>query len=150
MRNMNEKIIYGIMLVGLARCSVTDIRRRKVSVVLMMGIMAVLLVLQFLKGTLNAELLIGVVIVGVVFCGISILTGGQIGIGDGVLFMMTGSGLGVLGNLQLILFSFLGTFLVAVYLVGIQKKGGNSRIPLAPFVMLGSVLLTCQKFLNGG
>lgn len=147
---MYEKIICGMILIGLAGCSVTDIRRRKVSVLLLMGTMAVILVLQGLNGTMDVELLLGVAVVGAVFCGISILTGGQIGMGDGFLFMMTGSGLGVFGNLQLIFLSFVGTFLAAVYLVGIRRKGKNMRIPLSPFVLAGSVLLICQNFLNGG
>lgn len=130
-----------IMLGGLLICAVIDWRTKKVYIPIVSGVSGVLLLAQGIAGELSVSMVAGAFVVCGIFCGLSILTAGQIGIGDGMLFGMTGVGLGVIDNIQMILYCFTETFLVALFLTVVCHKKKSFRIPMAPFMVISSILV---------
>lgn len=74
---------------------------------------------------------------GLVILAVSILTGGEIGMGDGWVFLALGT---MLTTEQYIRTACIGMLIAAVYagiLLVICKKGRRTEIPLVPFLLAG-------------
>lgn len=80
-----------------------------------------------------------------VFCGtgigavvilIAMISGESIGIGDGVMLMVSGIFLGFWGNLALFFTALLLVGLAALFLVVIKRKEKNYRVPFLPFLLV--------------
>ena len=139
---MNSVFHIGLLTM-LGICAVMDCMYRRVWMPLT-GIMLCYTVIAGLltKGVLWQGLLFGMG-VGVFFYVAAIVTGGQIGKADGILLgllvMAWQPGNGVL----CIVYSFLYSFVAAVLLVAIWRKGRNTRMPMVPFMWLGYITVLC-------
>lgn len=74
---------------------------------------------------------------GVLLAGLSVLTEGKIGLGDGIVVLSLGLLLGCRNTLIVVL---CGLLLSAVWSAGLlirKKAGKESRIPLMPFLLAG-------------
>lgn len=95
------------------------------------------------RGAWNKDVwieIVGGVIVGVVLLLTAILTSEQIGLGDGLLFLVTGVYLDLMLNFTLLLGTFI---LIGVFSTGcllLKKKGKDDRVAMAPFVLVSYVL----------
>ena len=82
--------------------------------------------------------------VGVALLFFSVLTGGKIGAGDGVLLIVTGIYLGLEQNLQLF---FCGLLLCSMWALGLlilRKKTRKDSIPFVPFLLAAYMgMLVC-------
>ncbi|MDO4166017.1 MAG: hypothetical protein Q4D32_01285 [Eubacteriales bacterium] len=134
-------ITYIILLVGLLICSVVDIRKHMISVPFVIMWTILLGGMQIYQDTISIGLILGTVLTVLVSSVVSWLSGGQIGMGDGFLFGMTAMGLGIMCNIYMLAYCFMGAFLMAVILFVICRKGKDTRMPLAPFVLCGSLLV---------
>lgn len=65
---------------------------------------------------------------------------GQIGIGDGIVFMITGIGMGFWNNLLLLWGSLLLMATVSLALILLQKIRWKARLPFLPFVLCAYVI----------
>ena len=83
--------------------------------------------------------------VGILLFLCSFFTRGQIGIGDGIIFCMTGLGYGFWGNLGLLFLSFLFSAVVSAVLLFGRRVGRKTRIPFIPFVMAAHMLIQICK-----
>lgn len=83
--------------------------------------------------------ILGAVIVGILFIIVSVVTDKQIGIGDALIFLMTGFGLGIMANIFIIILSFILAFVAAVFLIVVKHISRNYQMPFAPFI-LGSFI----------
>ncbi len=72
---------------------------------------------------------------------LSVLSGGGIGLGDGLVFCMTGVFLGGGRNLSLLVLSSFLALLVCVGLVLTKKAGSCDGIPFVPLILTADVLL---------
>lgn len=86
-------------------------------------------------GELEPSLLCGGIALGGLLFLLGILTKEAIGIGDGVLLMVTGSFLGGTENFLLFLFALLGAGGYAAILLILKKAGRKTAIPFAPFLL---------------
>lgn len=86
-------------------------------------------------GDLEPSLLCGGIILGGFIFLLGILTKEAIGIGDGVLLMVTGSFLGGTENFLLFFFALLGAGSYAALLLVLKKAGKKTAIPFAPFLL---------------
>jgi len=142
-----EWMIYGLLFAGLILETAIDIRRQKIWIPVILAEVPLLLGLNYLLeqgGILQWAASIGT---GAVFYLISVVTKGQIGKGDAFLFVMTGAGMGVAGNIKLIYLTFFIAFFAAAFLWLIKKTGKDYRMPLAPFVLTSFCLLMAEKLL---
>ncbi len=78
---------------------------------------------------------------GVAVLGVSFLSRGGIGMGDGILLMVTGVYLGGTANLELFLLGISFSALWAMGLVVIWKKRGKDQMAFAPFLLASYLVM---------
>lgn len=139
---MNSVFHIGLLIM-LGICAVMDCMYRRVWMPLT-GIMLCYTVIAGLltKGVLWQGLLFGMG-VGVFFYVAAIVTGGQIGKADGVLLGILVMAWPLWNGVLFIVYSFLYSFVAAVLLVAIWRKGRNTRMPMVPFMWLGYITVLC-------
>lgn len=98
------------------------------------GIAGVLLHLFYQENTIT-DMLLGVSIGGIVVL-IAWISKESVGMGDGMMLMVSGVFLGAWGNLQLILTALLLVGGTALFFVVIKRKGRDYRVPFLPFLLL--------------
>lgn len=139
---MNSVFHIGLLTM-LGICAVMDCMYRRVWMPLT-GIMLCYTVIAGLltKGVLWQGLLFGMG-VGVFFYVAAIVTGGQIGKADGILLGILVMAWPTWNGVLFIVYSFLYSFVAAVLLVAIWRKGRNTRMPMVPFMWLGYITVLC-------
>ena len=131
------KMYSQIAVIGmLAICSAEDIRKKQVrtNVILAFGIVGVIFHMLWQMQSIES-ILAGMGIGGALLL-LSILTRGKIGIGDGILLVVTGIYLGLEQNLILLLSSLFICALYALFLLILRKKGRKDTIAFVPFVFV--------------
>lgn len=139
---MNSVFHIGLLIM-LGICAVMDCMYRRVWMPLT-GIMLCYTVIAGLltKGVLWQGLLFGMG-VGVFFYVAAIVTGGQIGKADGILLGILVMAWPLWNGVLFVVYSFLYSFVAAVLLVAIWRKGRNTRMPMVPFMWLGYITVLC-------
>lgn len=122
-------------------CGIQDIREKQIYLYPVIGAGAAVMVYQFITGELSVSGWLGGMAVGGVLCLISIISGGQIGFGDGMLFCLTGLTVGFGGNIQILFYSFLFAAIVSGYLMFVRHKNKKHTLPFVPYVFLGYCLV---------
>lgn len=130
-----------ILILVLFICAVMDIRKKMIYLPFIIFSSLIIVFMQIAAKELDLASVMAAVIVMLIVCGISVISRGQLGLGDGLLLGMTGLGLGVSDNLCMLLYCFMGVFFVAMLWVLIFHGKKESRIPLAPFVLAASILV---------
>lgn len=130
-------MIQSCVLLGtLGVHSIEDIREKKITVMvtLLSGIIGILLHLFFQNQSIY-EMLTGV-LAGSFILMLSRLTKGRIGMGDGIIFMLTGLYLGLIDNLLLMCISFSLAGIWGLFLVFLKHNSRSERIPFIPFLFI--------------
>lgn len=137
-----------ILFLYLLLMSVYDIKKREIQIEIS-GIVAVVLAARQLYFVLQGDVswlsAFAGVAVGVLIVVVSGITRGQIGIGDGIVFMISGMSLsfyenGVLLFLSLVVGSVSGVFLI------LSRHGGRKTIlPFVPCVFIGYGVMCLWK-----
>lgn len=83
------------------------------------------------------------VVPGILFWGISLLTGEKVGYGDGWLLIMTGLYVGVRKCFLILFAGLVVQSVVVLVLLVIKKVSGEREIPFAPFLFLGMGVVIC-------
>lgn len=125
-----------VLLILLSICAIEDLKHKEVTItyILLFGILGVLLHLFYPQGSVYSML--WGLLLGVAVIWISILTHGEIGLGDGILLTVTGVYLGGYQNLELFL---IGICLAGVWSLGIillKKKKRKDKIAFMPFLLM--------------
>lgn len=135
-----QVITYIVVGIGLLICTITDIRSKKIYLGVVIPVSLICMILNLITGQLNLLEIICLIVTGVLFVLIAVISGGQLGLGDVCIYIMTGIGIGSIKNIYLIFISFMIAALGAAYLMFIKKKGRKYRMPLAPYVMAGYII----------
>jgi len=92
------------------------------------------------------ERLLGVISgLGVVL--LSKITGGKIGLGDGLVLAVTGMGLGFWGNIELFALALALAAVFSIGLIIIRRANRKKIIPFIPFILLAYMLLNISYVL---
>ena len=133
---MISNIILGIFLLI---CSVTDIRSKRISAAVLIVFAAAGCALFFIYRPVSLFEETAGLLFGMVFIGLSILTEGKVGLGDGLMMMVTGVFLGARENCVLIMTAcFLSAIFSLICLV-LKKAGRNTEFPFAPFILISFI-----------
>lgn len=139
----------GILLGMLALYGVEDLRKKTISArYLPLFAIAGMGLHLFLQNLSVVSILLGMA-VGLGMMGLSVLTRGSIGMGDGMLLVVSGVFLGGAANVELL---FTGLFYAAVFSLGILvlgKRKKHREIPFVPFLFLGYVTMVLTELLVG-
>lgn len=135
-------MIQSYVLLGtLGVHSIEDIRQKKITVTITLfsGILGILMHLVFQNQSIFT-MLTGV-FSGSLILLFSYLSKGKIGMGDGIVLMLTGLYLGLKENILLMLISFLAAGAWGLFLVTVRHTKKSERIPFVPFLFLGYGLM---------
>lgn len=143
---MNE-VKIGITLGYLAVCSWFDLKERKLPVwLLMMGVAAGAAVqsLSVAAGEFRGIEIFLAVLPGGLLLVLSRLVPKQIGSGDGWMVLGTGSVTGV--EIYLYLEASFLLMMIPAFWLAVIKKQRNRELPLAPFLLGGTVLVQAMRW----
>lgn len=122
-----------------------DIKKQEVSVLLLLIYGIAGMVLFVVDKRVSCLSLIGGVAIGVVLIGISRITRGGIGLGDGGMVCITGIYLGACKNVELLLMALIYAAAWSVALIVLKKAKRKTRIPFVPFLALGYISLVVMS-----
>lgn len=125
------KISEGVVLLFLLAASVMDVKTRRISSRLLIGMSAAILCLCFQQQRQNIVSVIGGLFIGIVFCFISKFTEEAIGYGDSWIITLLGLHLGAGKLVALVMAAF---FLAGIFSLGRMLRRRWSRICSIPFV----------------
>ena len=136
-----DQISNAVMLMFLAVLAYEDIRKGMMNVIVisLCGVSGA--VLRLISGAGIRALLPGT-IVGLALLVLSLASRQAIGYGDGLVFTVSGIYLGLTGNIIFLLISLLLGAVTSILLIVIKIRRKNDRIPFAPFMLAGYVLMT--------
>lgn len=139
-------MIQSYVLLGtLGVHSLEDLRDNKITVTITLfsGILGI--ILHLLSPDISIFEMIEGMFSGAWVILLGCLTGGKIGIGDGIIFILTGLYLGAEKNLALMCLSFSQAGICGIFLLlfGCCKRDG--RIPFVPFLFLGYLCMVAGQ-----
>lgn len=134
---MQKVIVLGLL--GL--CSLEDVKRKRLTIIyiLMFGIGGVFL--HLLAPVCSIYSILWGMLLGIGMIMISFATRGSVGMGDGILLMVTGVYLGGHGNLELLMMGLLLSALWSLGLLVLKKKKRKEEIAFVPFLLLSYVIM---------
>lgn len=121
--------------------SIEDIRKRAITAkyLVLFGMAGV--VLNLYRGDISVFNMFCGVVLGLFIVLISLVTRGSVGLGDGLLFIITGIFLGGTLNLELLTISLVYASLFSLGMIALGRKKKNQEIPFIPFVFVGYVTI---------
>lgn len=130
---------------GLACVTITDIKQKKIPNTVTIALLLIrvffmawgILVHHDSVQTVLLSSLIGMLFGGGFIFVCMVITKGGIGAGDLKLFAVIGLYFGLMGLIQIMLYSLLLSAICAIGLLISRKKGMKSTIPMAPFILAG-------------
>lgn len=130
-----------ILLILLILCSVEDLKRKEVTVIyiLLFGIIGV--VFHLFCPSCSVYSMLWGLLLGIVVMAASFFSHGSIGMGDGILLVVTGVYLGGYQNLELFL---IGLFLAGIWSLGLlvlKKKKRKEKIAFVPFLLVAYAVM---------
>lgn len=139
-----------VLFIYLFIMMIWDLKRREISLGIT-AIVAVILTARQLSAVFAGQvsLFLGFsgVLIGIVLMAVSIVSRGQIGVGDGILFVVSGMLLGLYENIVLLFLSLITASFVGVGLLILRKGSRKDKLPFAPFVFAGyGVICLCRIF----
>lgn len=149
-KGVDSMIAAGYIIVFAYLCLMTwyDLKKReislRVSAVVAFVLSARQLFLVCQKDELSGTVFLGIMI-GFLLIFISLLSRGEIGIGDGILFIVTGLLFGIYENTVLLFLSLLFAALISGILLVSGRVGRKYSLPFAPFVFVGFGVMCLWK-----
>ena len=133
-------MIQTFTLLGmLGFCTIEDCRKKRILLcpVLLFGIAGLILHLYYRNITIYS--LLAGCLIGAFLLLISKVTGGKIGIGDGLVLIVTGIYLGFENNTILFLHGLFFCGIWSLLMLLTKKKKGSDEVPFVPFLLLAYV-----------
>lgn len=132
------KLIIGTTLLS---CGVQDILKKKVYLwILAAGGLFTAVCILFC-GDISILSRLGGAAVGACVILLSFITGGKIGLGDGILLCITGLGLGFWGNMELFCLALTLAAGLSIILLALRKADRKMSIPFIPFMFAGYLIM---------
>lgn len=125
------KLSIGVLLF---LCGIQDMRNKKISLWIVLFGAMIVSIIAINTTTLSLINRFAGLGVGIFVIIISLLTGGKIGMGDGLLLCVTGIGLGFWSNLELFALALLIAAIVSVFLLAFRLANRKKSIPFIPFL----------------
>ena len=141
---MITEIFLGIFLFI---CSITDLRKREIKpvVLIVFGIMASVFYVLFKPVCLYEEA--AGIVIGLFFVGLHFITDEKIGLGDGLLMIVTGIFLGGRQNASLIMIAMLLSAVYSIVFLMIKKADKKTSFAFVPFVFAAFLIrLMIRRF----
>lgn len=132
-------IIIGLLLFVAA---VMDLKSKSISRGFLLVLMLVSAASSFASVDFEIWNVVGGALIGVCIVGVSMISGEQIGKGDGIVIIALGIALGFRECLALVCLASLMMALVSVVILSLKKGNKKTRLPFLPALFVGYV--TCM------
>ena len=119
--------------------TIWDIKKKKIPIVLLACFIVTGLLINIFWPKHSAPDIVLGVFVGCVLYAVSYVTSGQIGEGDGLLFVATGLFVGGISNFALLLWASVLCAMTAGIMLIAKKAEKKDTIPFVPFVFLAYI-----------
>ncbi len=136
---MYEKIGYCAALFTMSYLAGEDIKRRELSLCILVISGCVAILYLAAGGFLTIEQIAVSIFPGVMLLVVSFFSGETIGYGDGVATLVLGLWTGSVFCMQAVGLGFALTGLYAIFVLGVKKK--QKQIPFVPFLLLAMEVL---------
>jgi leader peptidase (prepilin peptidase)/N-methyltransferase len=147
MVNFILMILIGVMLFA---AGVIDMRRLIVSRVFILSLLAVCVVAFFTQENPNILTAVSGTLVGICILGISMLSGEQLGKGDGLVIAALGVAVGFRGCLVVVCIASVIMSFIALCLLAFKKGNRKTRLPFIPAIFAGYSIFLINNFCNVG
>lgn len=137
---LEVKILVGILL---CLCSITDLKQKAIPLSYLIIGFALLVVLILLHKDLGYLSRLKGMSIGGAILVLGKVTRGQIGDGDGILFCLTGLGLGFWDNFYLLFLSLFFSAVFSIVMLVIKKMNRKQTFPFVPFMLFGYIGVLC-------
>lgn len=138
---MAELCMKAVLAAVLLSCGIVDFLRKRVYIwMLVAGGILVFALLPFCHEITLASRLAGAA-TGAAIILLSFISGGKIGLGDGILLCITGLGLGFWGNMELFCLALMLAAGLSIILMIFRKADRRMSIPFVPFMLAGYLII---------
>lgn len=137
---MVEFIIMCGMGMILLILAIQDLRSKKVSTLICLLTIALIFIALLIYKDSMVSSLLGMGF-GFIILGVSRITGGKIGLGDGMILTFTGLGLGFWRNVEMFAMALFMAAIVSIVLLVLKKVNRHSSLPFVPFILLSYILV---------
>lgn len=136
---MKVAMLFIFLIIG----TIFDIKSRTMPAVIFIisgaaGIIAYIASGTYLSGDIVDELF--GVILGAVFIGIALISGGKLGMGDALAILIIGIYMGGSGSALAVLYAMMMTALFSIVLLVIRRGKRDTELPFMPFLFAGCLL----------
>lgn len=138
-------LIESLMLLFLVINSYTDIKKKKISVVVCLVFLIVGVIFSILNKQESLISLLGGVGVGGLLLLVGKFYNQSVGFGDGLIFIVSGLYLGFIRNTVLLLYGLIICAVVSVILITFKKFKLKDKIPFVPFVLVAYIFMIAME-----
>lgn len=142
---------YIILFIYLFLMSIYDIRKKEIQIEISVVTIVVLAAGQICRIACGEQiwyLAFTGVIEGGLLIGLSKITKGQVGIGDGIVFITSGVMFGFFENGILLFLSLVFAAVAGGFLLLLRRVGRKDTIPFVPFIFVGYGVMCLWKILS--
>ena len=136
-----KNLRFVFVLIVLIIEAVTDFKKKEVNIIFPILLAAAAVVMLFFSKDISLINAIIGIAEGLLLILISVLTKGQIGLGDGILLAACGLMLGGRDNLIMFFFACLSSAVVSALIMIIKKADKKTKIPFVPFMIPGFLIM---------
>lgn len=137
---IKENVTSAALLIFMAVAAYQDWKEKQINVCIFLVAAFVGIVLRVGVQEESVWSMLEGVAVGIVILLLAWLTGGSVGAGDGLMFMVSGIFLEFWENINLLMTSFTIAGVVALFMIAVKKKGRKYRLPFVPFMLVAYLL----------
>ena len=130
------KIFVLIMLIIF---SVEDILYREISVKVILVFLLMGIGIRVYDNTLLSTEIFWGIFIGMIIIASSIILAGNIGVGDGIIFVLTGLFLGIADNLRILIFYVTISGIIGGLLIILKIKKKDYKMPFTVFILISYI-----------
>lgn len=134
-----EWIVRLVITCILGLLAIVDFKKKKVSNVLLLIVSGIVIINYIIFRPVTIMSLLGGILIGFFFLGISYITRQKIGAGDGLLVMILGAYLGFEGIGVVLLYALTLSAIWSGLLLMIKKVNRHYTIAFIPFIFIGYI-----------
>ena len=127
------------IIVFLIVCTITDLKERKIYSTYCFVNIALALGVHICKKDMYWGYILGGIALGVMFLIVSIVSKEALGMGDALTILTMGIIGGIMISFELLLWAFIICAMVSFIGLFLKKSQLNSKIPFAPFLLVGGI-----------
>lgn len=146
---MVEIILKVSIATMLVLCAAQDMYKKKLLVWPLVLFALLVILCSGFSNSISILDRLGGLILGLGVVLLSLVTGGKIGLGDGIILAITGIGLGLWANLELFAIALFLAAIVSILLLILRLANRKKSIPFVPFLLVSYLFLIVIRIKNG-